>query len=61
MNQTQAQNQQLTSANTTAHTYEAVAPVFVIIAVALVGFSIYQMRNKSKTKNVREEKETSTS
>jgi exonuclease VII large subunit len=47
-------NQQLTSANTAAQTYEAVAAIFIIGAVALAGFSIYQKRNKSKIKNVSE-------
>ena len=47
-------NQQLTSANTTAQTYEAVAAVFVVIALALAAFSIYQMRNKAKTKGASE-------
>jgi hypothetical protein len=43
-------NQQLTSANSTAQTYEAVAVVFVIIALALAAFSIYQTRSKAKMK-----------
>jgi hypothetical protein len=51
-------NQQLTSANTTAQTYKAVAAVFVIIAVALAAFSIYQMRSKAKMKNISETKGT---
>lgn len=43
-------NQQLASASTTAQTYEGVAAVFVIIAIALAAFSIYQMRKKTKVK-----------
>jgi hypothetical protein len=44
-------NDQLASANTTAQTYETDAAVFVLIAVALAAFSIYQMRKKAKMKN----------
>ena len=49
-------NQQLTSANTTAETYEAVAAVFVIIAVASAAFSIYQMRSRANMKDTNETK-----
>ena len=42
-------NQQLTSANGTAQTYQMVTVVSVIIAVALAAFSIYQVRGKGKT------------
>jgi preprotein translocase subunit SecG len=41
-------NQQLTSANTTTQTYQIVAAIFVVIAVALAALSIYQLRNKRK-------------
>jgi len=44
-------NQQLTAANMNAQTYEAAAVVLIIIAVALAAFSIYQARNKVKTKD----------
>lgn len=47
-------NQQLTSANSTTQTYQTVAAVFVIIAVALAAFTIYRMRSKEKTKNTSE-------
>ena len=49
-------NQQLTSANREAQTYQVVALVFVIIAAALVAFSIYQLRSKGKTQNSGETK-----
>ena len=51
-------NQQLTSANGTTQTYQMVTVVFVIIAVALAAFSIYQLRSKGKTQ---EKGETKTS
>jgi hypothetical protein len=44
-------NQELTSASTATQTYETVAGVFIIVAVALVALAIYQMRRKEKTKN----------
>jgi hypothetical protein len=43
-------NQQLASANATAGTYETVAAVFVIIAVVLAVFSVYQLRSRPKAK-----------
>jgi len=49
-------NQQLSSANATSQTYEAVAAVFVIIALGLVAFSVYQMRKKPKTKETADAK-----
>jgi hypothetical protein len=52
-------NLQVTSANTTTQTYQTVAAVFIIITVtlaALAAFTIYQMRNKEKTKNASERK-----
>jgi hypothetical protein len=52
-------NQQLRSSNTTGETYEAVAAVFIIVAVALAALSIYQMRTKAKMKNITEAKGTS--
>jgi preprotein translocase subunit SecG len=47
-------NQQLTSANRTTQTYQTVAGVFVIIALALAALTIYQMKSKEKTKNTSE-------
>jgi len=47
-------NQQLTSADTSAQTYEAVAAVFIIMALPLAAFSIYQIRNKTKMKDMGE-------
>jgi hypothetical protein len=41
-------NQQLTSANGTAQTYQMVSVVFVIIAVALAAFNVYQLRSKTQ-------------
>lgn len=49
-------NQQLTSANATAQTYQTVAAVFVIIAMALAAFSIYQVGRKGKTQKKSETK-----
>ena len=51
-------NQQLTSANAIAQTYQRVAAVFVIIAAALAAVSTYQMRSKEKMKNTSEIKAT---
>jgi len=49
-------NQQLSSANATSQTYEAVAAVFVIIALGLIAFSVYQTRKKPKTKETADTK-----
>ena len=49
-------NQQLTSTNGKSQTYQTVAVVFVIIAVALAAFSIYQLRSKGKTQEKGETK-----
>ena len=47
-------NQQLASANATLQTYEAVAGIFVIIAVAFGALSVFLMRSKSKPKDAKE-------
>ena len=44
-------DQQLTSANGTVQTYQIVSVVFVIIAVALAAFNVYQLRRKTQKMN----------
>jgi len=49
-------NQQLTSANATTQTYQMILVVFVITAVALAVFNLYQSRSKEKMQKTNETK-----